>query len=610
VITQPDIEESYKFARKVGRRWADKLFMTDDESNREVVKVIKLVLENGEFLDKFYPDDVLRLLERPEDDHLSASDNSSRSSDEYDDLHLESSHPSSPLDDQVSTSEPSNIRKDRDKTAQTGGHNPSLDRTRKSSSRIQKSIPHATLLHIGQLDSCNLNTTNELLQQGTAVEWKPLPALPNSTTSLVHIPNPIILPPEHIQEIHHDQLYGRPALKMPPRMDVREQISMIDQLATDRGHEGGRKQTMWLCDWSVIQRQAEKNKERLHPTKVKKEEEEEDDMEDILEVIPKCLLENNQLIHHENEDEREEEEVAEKSREETGISSVTTDTITPVGTDSLQVNNTSAEEKIEEVTSGMNNDGLLMIVETRDGERAVRRISSHDIFSKTWAGRKRKRKRQEVARNGTALPVGANDSAPSGNSCIAREPSSCGHIEWTIQEVKQKIGQGEMDLLDNVMIHRDDESTVLSHTCQGYLKTVGNIHLFEQCRVGQWIGYMDDIPVDNDEHPDVNVDKNILKKRKTAHRKAKRQRLYPNYEVGTKGYQESKLQSKILRVNEGKEGMRPRQYIDVDEQENQCMELDLGECILSVIVPSGNENDVPAKRMMAFRSLEVSLSEL
>jgi hypothetical protein len=604
VITQTDVEESYKFTRKVARRWADTLFRTDDESNREVVKIIKLVLENGEFLDEFYEDDVLRLLERPHDDdhggEASASDDSSRSSDDSDDLHLESSLKSSAEHNQ-------------DTCPLVVGKNPSLG--------IQKSIPHATLLHVGQLDCCNLNAKAELLQQGTAAEWTPLSALPNST-SLVHIPNTEIMAQERIEKIHDDQLYGRPALKMPPRMNVREQISILDQLAmaANKGEEDGRKQTMWPCDWNIIQRQAERNRERLHPTKVKKEhdivgEGEEHDMEDIIEVIPKCLLADDELIHEYEEgggEGEEKEDGGGNCREQTAKGSTSTDAISQHEGDNIELNDTCEDTNLEEVSGDcVNDDGPLMIVETKDGERAVRRVSStHEIFSKSWTGRKKMRKHDKVARAGLEIQQGAIGSVPPANNGIMREPTAWGHMEWTIQEVKQKIGERELGELDEVMIHHDNESALLNHSCQGYLKTVGNIHLFEQCRVGQWRGYMDEISSHDDKESDGYVDKSILKKRKTAHRKAKRQRLYPNYEVGTKGYQDSKLQSKILRVNQGKEGMRASQYVNLDEQENQCMELDLGECILSMIIPSENEHVVPCKRTMAFRSLEISLSEL
>mmetsp|Transcript_14422 Transcript_14422/g.27124 ORF Transcript_14422/g.27124 Transcript_14422/m.27124 type:complete len:663 (-) Transcript_14422:1748-3736(-) len=604
VITQQDIEESYKFTRKIGRRWADKLFMMDDESTRQVMKMIKLVLENGEFLNEFYRDDFIRLLERP-DDECSDGGGSSSSDDCSDDLNLESRSTCSFSSNQVSSNNhPSRIRQDRDKSLlNVVGQNPCPPdtATRKLTLGIQKSIPHATLLHVGQLDSCNLNAPKELLQQGIAAEWKPLPTLSNPT-SLVHLPNPIFLPQEEIEQIHDNQLYGRPALQMPPRMNVREQISMIDQLATEVGNGDGRKQTMWPCDWSVIQRQAERNRERLYPTRIKKEEngEGDDEMIEIIEVVPKCLLANDDVIC--DNDEQEENQIEE--------SSAMPDTVNQNDANGvLESNNDINQERnVEEFASGIvNNDGPLMTVETRDGDGAARRLLTHGILSKTWIGRKRKRKCHEVARNNQECQRGANDNSIEG---IARGPSTFGHMEWTIQEIKEKIGKEKMEELDNLIIHRDDESSTLINTCHGFLKTVGNIHLFEQCRVGQWRGYMDDILLCNEEQSKDNADKTILKRRKTAHRKAKRQRLYPNYELGTKGYHESKLQSKILRVNQGIEGLRPRQYNYGDEQDNQCMEMDLGECTLSVIVPSESDCDCPTKRIMAFRSVEISLSGL
>ena len=60
-ITQEDIDLSYQLARNVGRRWADKLSMTDDDANIKFSALVELVLCNGEFLDLSYRDDLTQL---------------------------------------------------------------------------------------------------------------------------------------------------------------------------------------------------------------------------------------------------------------------------------------------------------------------------------------------------------------------------------------------------------------------------------------------------------------------------------------------------------------------------------------------------------------------
>lgn len=606
-ITQLDVDICYSFARKIGRRWADKLFMTDDESNRLVVKIIKLVLENGEFFNKDFCDQVMQIFEEEqchddisESDHMSsdfsAGNSGPMAGSTFIDRSVQQQAEHHRLNKQYAK------RRDQQTAILHGNVSHEYDQTKyeieKNLNRVQKSIPYATLIHLGQLDPCHLNSPKELLQKGTAAEWKALPSLSSTNlSSLVHIPNPINMPPDDIQMIHEDQLYGRPALNMFPKVNVKEEISIIDRLASKSRGKNERKSTMWPHDWNIVQMQVEKNKARLHPVRKNKDRksghllmqggEDWEDEDEMIQVIPKSLL-GTELTQADNND-----------------YSMHNDFDDAVDTDTC----------LGEVLGVPCDDGPVFVQSDERG--AFYRVPVQSAVSKSWPSSRIMKKRR-ASKNNARPEEESNNSHATRNEDQnqsthrkSRKPCALGNIQWTSQEIQQKLGSDTMEFLEDAMLHGNEESNLIPNTCQGYLKTLGNIHLFEQIRVGQWRGYTDDISVDREEQPNEDQPgKYVLKMRKMAHRKSKRQRIYPNYEEGTKGYQDSKLKSKILRVVKG--GKLKKQKISSPtegEEEDQCMELDLGECNFSVMISSVNENDPPIKISMAFRSIEVSLTD-
>ena len=634
-ISHSDIEECYKFARTIGRRWADKLFMTDDEPNRQIAKMITLILDNGEFFDESFTDDFMSLLLEQESSNHHVNNGSSEDSDDDDwDCPLQNdavaNHPNEGGNHHLHSPKQLSVAR----LIQQDDHS-HIDATTNTTPYIHKSIPYATLLNIGELDPCHLSAPKDMLQSGTAVDWKPLRSalLPNSNCDLVHIPLPEIMPLEEREEIHKDQLYGRPALVMSPKMNVRQYIAIIDQMGEQQKHDGkgddgeckgGNTQissTMWPHDWKIIQYQAKKNRDRLHPVKVQLEEGKEYDehIEEVVEIIPKSLLRNHDNNNYDDDNIDDDVEGDDDGEGDNNVE----------GDDNMESNIGDILQHVPTINTDANADVPFVCVEHQtfkqsqgDSQGHISAMqSSLERSLSTWTCKKIARRRKTGKRqNNTCRDdrVQLCDKRNSSELIKGRKPSIYGQLQWSMQDIKRQLGQNEMDMLDATMVHIDDESSSVSNnTCQGYLKTLGNIHLFEQIRVGKWRGFMDEIPIDTEGDGDRDnvVGKDVIKMRKKAHRKAKRQRLYPNYEEGTKGYQDSKLKSKILRVTEGKEGMRLRNNVDLsDEQENQCMELDLGECILSLAVKhvhsdSSTDVPVPVKMMMAFRSIEVSLSE-
>ena len=586
-ITQEDIDLSYQLARNVGRRWADKLSMTDDDANIKFSALVELVLCNGEFLDLSYRDDLTQLEStstfgnRNENAGVTASQRRGGGGGK-DEGNLLASEESSDDDSDIPTAgqNPTNYNNNQQlQQPQDSSNDPKLS----TLSKIKKSIPYATLLNIGQLDPCNLMSSTDL-QQGTSDEWHPLPSLPSS--SLVHFPKPTILPEDQIQRIDESQLFGRPALKMPPKLNCKEQASIIDDLAYDITGNHGRDQelghTMWPFGWDVVQRQAEKNHGRLHPLKIRKGQSANGEgEEEFMEVIPRSLLRGE-----------------------------TADDIDGAEDDDTGDHINGRDNNF--ITSPVADDEPLFVTASESG--GVQRLSVTKGFQKTSASTKVMRTwdSDEESDSNNVESVDAqtssNENAPvtEESRVVGKKPSPFGTFQWTIQDIRNNLGQDLRENLEKTMIHGDDESQRELQTCQGALKSLGNVHLFEQIRSKKWKGVTDDIPHGDDESDD-EVGKEEMKARKAAHRMAKRQRLYPNYELGTKGYQD-KLKSKVMRVNEGKEGCRPlRVHDDYQSLGNKCIELDLGECVCTFFTAS--EGAPPVKKTLAFRSLEVSLLE-
>ena len=208
----------------------------------------------------------------------------------------------------------------------------------------------------------------------------------------------------------------------------------------------------------------------------------------------------------------------------------------------------------------------------------------------------------------------------------ARVASDLGSAQWTWDDIHTTFNSSDIDALYQEMMHDDyiinknknndksnsdnhhnvhesknssneEQNSPLSqqycHSCIGSLKLVGNIHLWEQLKQdNNWNGPKDDIDDENvemDKDDDENeYSRQTQKRRKHAYSKAKRQRLYPNVEL-KRVDNLSKLTSKVTFTE--------------NSNNNFFMELDLGECMLSL------SNDKNEMRHFSFRSLEIQLKD-
>jgi len=576
-ITQQDIDLAYKITDRIGRRWVEKLIVTDDDHNIETSRIVKLVLQKRNFLEANYLDDLRE---------LDSFDRQTQGRDEIGEESSVDSNSSKEIpsaESQIRVASPSEVLVEVQQQRKEHDNDKSL-------STIKQSTPYSTLLKIGQLDPCHLNSST--IDNGTAEEWHPLPAVESSpqSSSLVHIPNPCILPPDQIKGQSEHQLYGLPALQMAKTMNIREQINIIEEMGIrcqdgtiDMDSNGGERltpnygHTMWPYGWDLIQDQAEKNHERLHPHKLKKgsgRNIDDDGYEEMVEVIPRSLLDD-------------------------GL----------VSTESTQVGGRNSANEQNDMDSGRNGitpvEDEPIFVGVSDGGD-TQRLSATKVFEKTIMSLRIKRKRDESKRGTSNGENRISVRDLEAQNVVSKKPSAYGDRQWNIDQIKNELGEDVRNKLEQTMLHKDEETAREHCSCRGSLKMLGNIHLWEQLRSNQWKGKMDEVPCEGGEdmQSDENADKKTLKLRKSAHRKAKKQRLYPNYEAGTKGYHDSKFTSKIIWAEKGREGATP-DSIHVGS-DNQCMELDLADCIISLVPSHGTP--VPRK-MLAFRSLEISLSD-
>ena len=591
-ITQNDIDTAYELTHKIGRKWAEKLILTDDDCNGDIAKIVELVLENGHFLDTCYQDDLMNL----NLDRRTRGRSSTRRMQERNDGEDSASVRSSD-DDEIPIAAAESTRPPPPPQEQQQQQTSAAQINNPNNMHMKQSIPYTSLLKIGQIDPCNLNQ-KETVASGTASAWKPLPAaLPSSSLSLVHIPNPTILSQDQLQSNSNASnsndsylLYGQPGMSMPKPMNVREQIDSIDEMAYD--DDDNHHHTMWPHGWDIIQEQAEKNRERMNPQKLsgKGGLNDHDGEKEVMEVIPRSLL-DNELV---------------------------------TGGDANGDGDANGTGRGGGRDSNVNdNDGPVFVEAGADGD--VQRVSATRAFQKTSTLRKMipRRRRDDNDADADDRNGGGGEEENTANNTareteqiaiVGKQPSAYSDVQWTSQEIKDDLGESARESLEKTMLHNDEETEKEYHSCQGALKMVGNIHLWEQIRAKQWKGIMDDIPAGDESEAHDIVDKRVLKMRKSVHRKAKRQRLYPNFEPGTKASGHvSKLTSKIVRAGEGQEGVLTSSIGDADGFGKQCIELDLGECTVALLVPAKGDdssNDIPRERkVLAFRSLEISLSE-
>jgi hypothetical protein len=154
-----------------------------------------------------------------------------------------------------------------------------------------------------------------------------------------------------------------------------------------------------------------------------------------------------------------------------------------------------------------------------------------------------------------------------------RAPSQVGKEErWSWKEsVVASLSKPSRQELERDMIHPDEEDIAVDPDCVvGALKDVGRFHLHIQQSTH---GISDEEPSD--------------KRQRRQLRKARKERLYPNVVDEKYG---KKKDTKVIRTT--------------SENHEHWMELDMGECLMEIILPNANK-----KIVCAFSSLEIMLKD-
>ena len=521
VINKDDIDKVNAVTMRIGRKWASKMML--DDQFLEYKQLLDLVLSNGHFLDVDYQDDLTSFFtDLLSDEDVENEENDGRNLGDSNEIQDDIVH------EESSAGEDSHVENIRTEEISVEG--------------IQRSIPYATLLRLGQTDPCNLSSSRDLLQNGTSDNWHPLPHLDSQSSSLVHIPNPSLLPENKVQKIDEDQVFGRPALHPPKPLDHALQSKMMDKLA-NMNH------VVWQYPWDTILNLTAQIEDRLHPFKKKKELDAKTGKLETIDLVPRTLLREEDIYNHEA-----------TSTEGNGDDSINASS------------NRQSGEPAQPLIIRSDDDGNISMMKKEDMYknafsgmsylRMKRKIDLKDNESK----KQRPRKENIIENEEPVHEVG-------------RQPSSLGECTWTNEEVHYHLGPDVRKDIENNLLHKEDEIMTHSQTCHGALKEVGSIHLYEQS------GKLSQDKIDL-----INSAEKTIRR---AHRKAKQQRLYPIVEDTMKRYEEVK--SKVLSFEVDPNGQRSR----------QTYELDMMDCVVTFASNmSSKEEDKLAFRSLEIRLYE------
>ncbi len=584
-ITRNDIHDAYAVADRIGRRWAEKLQV----EHEEYAAIVKLVLKNGRYLDMNLRDEVTKEnLENAIGDEENNDNDTGNDNEEVNDENgfhgVDSTTNYERVDSVLIGNEQIGDKSNTDRNLQSDSDRDSSDNENDEHSNrlsptdggimqgvgeeqsqdsegetIKKPLPYMALFNLGQTDPCNLHTGSPV--KGTASEWYPLPTLSKGP---VHIPNASPMPMNKIKQPFQDQLYGLPAHELSRAASsnettrTRETTALIDKMAYDGD-------TMWRGDWDIIQDVVEKNrKQRLQLAGKKRKARNGADMDgELIEIVPKSLINDNSG----GGDEDSEEVVYIQNGDDENMRRIT------VNEKWSNVNQEMREENIRRKLGG--------------------RVNSAEVANAD----------EQTENEGQIIE----------NIPVGREPSALGHILWSSQDIQDSLGSTTLNVLDTTMLHTDElPSEKKCNVCHGALMNVGSVHLWEQIKAHKWKGPADEAPKQSDAGVVAAVGKVALQRRKAAHRLARRRRIFPNVELKNTPRDASKLSSKVLWTTKGEnEGIE-------NFEKQQSMELDIGECTLSIISstsdgPSetgiGTSDDRNKKTTLAFRSLEISLAD-
>jgi hypothetical protein len=175
-------------------------------------------------------------------------------------------------------------------------------------------------------------------------------------------------------------------------------------------------------------------------------------------------------------------------------------------------------------------------------------------------------------------------------STRGRPPASESELIFSVNDLSKN---NEMDLstLEVSMIHPLQTEIEPTSVIKGALKSVGQIHLWEQVKAGEW----------------EDMENSSAKQQKKVIRKAKKRRIDPHNEVSSGSRELGR--SKVVHT----EIYEKNVVLSRDDQhKKRGIELDLGECTIELYHAEDNHtNEKPSGPYLtlAFRSLECSLSE-
>lgn len=641
-VDQEDIDVAYDTALRIGKRWRDKLNAVGED---EVANAVEKVLGNNRFLEPDFIDDFS--FDTDADiikggtfegctltDHGVQSLNIQNDKNDNGDIIVDSVDGESIIDISDNTIENKRMQNE-NKDIKTDPSEPFF----------------ATLSKLGYHDPCNLEHEHTKSHLPKATEWAPLPGTidpfpgkqlktsndnentNHNSPNFVHIPKSTILPTSQIQALPPNQLYGYPApTLLKPNILSKMHTSNINSNfssfaassieAVEKKQEflQGQIQTLnrlsplcyWNYGWDLIQLATERNRNRLHlETKEKAATHE-------IKILPKKGI----VLFEHNHYQQQQQSLAQPQQQEADNEKNGDD----------DDNNFSVHERginVNEVsyTNHKKHKNNIEVISHDDKSGKNDPIAVSQFFSdrtnRIMEQRLRRKKREvrmnKYSKNSLLSTKNTMNGTGKIDGHYERGRKASNHhasMELPFEEILDSLSESEKKVLEKTMIHpeSEEEQKLESgyHQVRGALKTLGSIHLWEQVRGMNWDGPQDVLPASSTCSGSEEEDEGMLKRRKKAFQKAKRQRLGNSLEMNAK----QELSSPFSKIKwayapSSKQVGGPVEQEQVSRNNNieQWMEMDLGECMITVITPSTGTNFSieHSKKMLAFRSLEISL---
>mmetsp|Transcript_20471 Transcript_20471/g.28801 ORF Transcript_20471/g.28801 Transcript_20471/m.28801 type:complete len:727 (+) Transcript_20471:113-2293(+) len=599
-ISWEDTQYAYSISTHVGYRWIEKL---EQNNEYDIANLVRLVIRNGKFfedVDDFNVMERKNLVESTGSSSCSAKKhrvNNSFTSETTDPQHLIANH--------------MNTTVDQENPCYTflGSQNGS---TSKNHSAF--SLPYDTLSKMGAhftFKSSQEEEAKKTVDSETGIGPSPVPTDDNNEG---HASN-IILP---------NQLYGNPtktcmnflsfhtnghALNTPfyntrapnfpidnhhgERAFLKNEIRKIDELCTT--NDGT---TAYWCygNWDIIQRAVDRNFQRIHINKTSPSGKSLHDLEcdtdpaQCHEIIPKPFEDHNGV-------------------EFSG--------------GYIEGHPNNIIQECSDAKDGDTSINDLDIVSPSIAILKRKRVST--IIERKKQRNDAKRKKIEQQSKDSVLDITSNRR----DTIMGREPSKIGSCKWSWQtDIFDYFSVPERKALENSMLHGDIEVERKReseyHQALGALKLLGSLYLWEKQRetLGQYTIF------DGVQTPPLELKETSsqdLRARNRSYRRAKKDRLAGFVDVKPKGSDvPSRISSKVIwaelppmlsdKTTKKYDNNSASFNTTRNKQAIQSLELDLGECTISLGLTLNWKNDVSEKqhvqkikKLFSFRSLEISL---